>query len=471
MNMLQKVGSFLFGYDATDSQNRRRVSPTPMQWSEDRVLNRHKRKQMQATSRDLMRNMSIASWAVNKHLDYVSTFSFQSRMPDPEFNRRFEELVTWWSRPYNCDTTGRFSFPQLIRMMEQRRTIDGDVFILKNTDGRIQIIESDRVRSPEGYSAGMSGEYADSQVVQGVQLGRTGRHQRYAVSNRSGTGYQFDRWYPSSRIEHLGYFNRYDQVRGISPLAPAINTFTDLYECYSYALAKAKLSQILGIAITRESFGEESDPIEYEIDFATTGVKTLNMEPGDAAEILESKNPSNEFQSFTEQMTMAALKALDLPMILYNEAWTNYSGARSALLQYESSSESKRLSLTSTLDRLVAWRASMWIRDGLLELPRGMSVSDLRWEWVSRGVPWVDPLKEIKADIAAINAGLLSRQQVSKRYGREWTDTVKQLAQEEALIAELGVTLSESEMVGVEPEPEPEQSDGIVDRDTANPSV
>jgi len=113
----------------------------------------------------------------------------------------------------------------------------------------------------------------------------------------------------------------------------------------------------------------------------------------------------------------------------------------------------------------------MWIRDGLLELPRGMSVSDLRWEWVSRGVPWVDPLKEIKADIAAINAGLLSRQQVSKRYGREWTDTVKQLAQEEALIAELGVTLSESEMVGVEPEPEPEQSDGIVDRDTANPSV
>lgn len=64
--------------------------------------------------------------------------------------------------------------------------------------------------------------------------------------------------------------------------------------------------------------------------------------------------------------------------------------------------------MQALLDHLTAWRISLWIQDGALP---GVSMSDLRWDWIPAGMPWIDPLKEINADIAAISAGLSSRTQ------------------------------------------------------------
>jgi hypothetical protein len=48
-------------------------------------------------------------------------------------------------------------------------------------------------------------------------------------------------------------FDRFDQLRGISPLAAAINTLRGTYEGFDYALAKAKVAQMFALAFYREA--------------------------------------------------------------------------------------------------------------------------------------------------------------------------------------------------------------------------
>ena len=67
-----------FGYDAVEDKDRRKP-PSANTKSEDDLLTPGKRKKLTGATRDIHRNFAIAGWAIRKHLDYVSTFSFQSR--------------------------------------------------------------------------------------------------------------------------------------------------------------------------------------------------------------------------------------------------------------------------------------------------------------------------------------------------------------------------------------------------------
>jgi capsid protein len=138
-------------------------------------------------------------------------------------------------------------------------------------------------------------------------------------------------------------------------------------------------------------------------------------------------------------MIQTALKGLDIPYSFFDEAHTNYSGARQALLQYEQSADVKRHDVRLMLNNLTGWRLRLFIADGLLELPRGMTLADLRWEWIAKGIPWIDPLKEVNADIAAIGACLASRTDVLKQQGKDFFDVADQLATENEYLDELGL--------------------------------
>jgi len=145
--LLHKARRYIFGYDAVESKNRRQA-PTGRLRSEDKELLPHQRRKLTSASRDIHRNFTIAAWAIRKHLDYVSTFSFQSRTGSADLDGRIEDLMGWWSRPANCDVAARHSLPRLVRLAEERRMVDGDVFFLKLSDGRLQAIEGDRVQTP-----------------------------------------------------------------------------------------------------------------------------------------------------------------------------------------------------------------------------------------------------------------------------------------------------------------------------------
>ena len=432
-----------FNYEAGESDKKRRQPSTRLK-SVDNLLTPTKRQKLTAGARDLTQNFSLAAWAVRRHLDYVSAFTFQPRTGDKGLDRDLDKFVEWFSSPFNCDVARRHSLPSIIRLCEQRRTVDGDVFLVKLSSGHLQVIEGDRVRNPD--------QVDDKQIVtHGVRVSKAGRMRAIAVHGRDDRrGYEFERWVPASRVYQLGYFDRFDQVRGVSPLAPAVNVFRDIAEASEYALAKMKVSQLFSLVFYREStdnFGEYASGDGYDVKLGTNPIK-LDLEAGDRAEFLESKSPPMEFQHYMDQALGMALKSLDIPVSFADESKTNYSSSRSAWIHYEKSTHSKRQQLRELLQRITGWRLGLLVADGDLSLPRGMTAADVRFEWVHSVTPWVDPQKEVLGDILAIAAGLKTRSQVVReRHGREFNDVVEQLAREEQQISSLGVSTSLNKII------------------------
>jgi len=436
------------GYDAVASKNRRQA-PTGILRSEDGENNPAERRKLLSAGRDINRNFSLAAWMIRRHLDYVSTFNFQAKTGDTALDDSLERLMRWWSNPYNCDVTSRFSLSKMIRLLEMRRVIDGDIFILKLRDGTLQVVEGDRVRTPDG--GGLPENLNQSMLTHGVVTDNNGAPLSYCVCSRAkatdsgtaGGNFKYERLVSARNMYHFAYLDRFDQVRGVSPLAPAFNTLRDVYEGFDYALAKLKVSQLFSLAIYRDketALGEVSTSSEdgsgYEVDFGR-GPAMLDLDPGDRAEFLESKTPSTEFREFTQSMISVALKALDIPYSFYAENFTNYSGSRQALLQYELSAKIKRQDVIQLLDHLTNWRIKLWIQDG--QLPAD---ANYRWDWIPQGVSWIDPMKEVSANLAAIGGRLTTRTRVLREQGIDFYEMADETKAEEDYLASLGLATS-----------------------------
>lgn len=448
---------FRFAYDAITSGGRRRAPQTRVT-AEDLVLRQQDREKLAGTAQDVQRNFAIAAWAIRQHLNYVSSFTFQSRTNVPEVDNAIETFMSTWGVRFNCDVTKRHPFRRMIRMVEARRVVDGDVFLMKlagtTNFGRLQAIEADRVKNPPAVGGG--GRFNLDEWTHGVRLTPEGVARAYAIHDRTKHGgLEFNRTIPASNIFTHGFYDRFDQVRGISPIASAINTWQDVYEGFDYSLAKIKVSQLFGLVFYRDAV----DPLEgtsatvdadgdgvaesgYQVDFGKGPVQ-LDLNPGDKAEFLESKSPPTEVTQFLRTMIHASLKALDIPYSFFDESFTNFYGSRGGLIQYLKSCRSKIQDLQELLDEITRWRLGLAIATGEIEtLPRSFPFEELRWEWIPDGVPWWDPSKEVQGHAMAIAAGLSNPQKVCRETGTDFYDNIDAIAMANEYARERGVTIT-----------------------------
>jgi capsid protein len=448
-NWLSRFGRYI----AAEPNQQRRDPGTRIQ-SSDALLDSQKRRRVIEGARELNRNFSVAAWAIRKHLDYVSTFTFQANTDDPVFNERLEALMNWYNRPINCDIAGRHSLRRMVRLAEMRRVLDGDVFLVKLRDGRLQAIEGDRVRSPDNRVDPMYN------WVHGIKVGAGGSMNRVAVWSRSLDGqYTFERDISAGNVIQLAYFDSFDQVRGVSPLTSAIASFQDSLEVTDYARAKAKITQLFALAITREMADDDAELYgdEYKVDLGRGPVK-LELDPGDKAEFLESRHPSTEFQAFLTLSLQAALKSLDIPWSFYDEAYTNFFGSRAALIQYQQACKSKREDLKEMLDRITVWKIQQWMAAGILSMPAGVQqIDQIYWDWIPAGVPYWNPEQEITGDLMAVEGKLRTRSEIRReKYGDDWRDVVRKLAEERDYLSQYGFDESTEGLVSVPVMAEPE---------------
>lgn len=422
-------GNVVGTYDAAKRGNRQ-GSPSQIR-GEDEHLNKRDRAAVTGSAMDLRRNSSLVKWAIKKHLDYVSHFRFQAKTGNADLNIQIEKLWRWWGNAENCDQTKRFNFRKMIRLAESTRTVGGDVALVKNQNGRLQMVEPDRICQPtdKELTAGEKQKW-----VQGVLVGATGEALAYAVCERgSGNERKLQATVPAADVIFIAYRERFDQYRGVSLIADAINDFRDLYEAKDYALAKIKLAQLFGVKIKRakgdepnEGFGVPGAPTErtsYDVDF-TSGPAMVDLEPGDDAEIMESNNPSSETQAYMVHVIMMALKCLDLDYSFFDSSHTNFYGSRAALNSYLKACEPKQEDLIEAQDKIAYWIIGFWIDAGLLVLPAGMTISDVRWEFIPDGVPFWDTQKDALGTASLIAMGLETFEGVARKTNSEWQDNI-----------------------------------------------
>jgi capsid protein len=465
-NIIDGAKVMAFGYDGIVDKKRRKA-PSTVTASEDQILKGSDRRKAIATPREQRRNNVLAAWAIRKHLDYVSHFTFQAQTSSKEYNQQLESLVRWWSRPKNCDIAGRHSLRKYTRLVEASRTVDGDIGVMRLRSGHIQAIEGDRIATPtSGTIPTDKMRLKDQKNLQnGVLLNNAGAARSYVVLKRKNNSktLEFDRIVRATNMDLVAYYDRFDQVRGISPLMTALDTFADILEVQEYQRIKQKISSLFGTVIKR-NLTDDNDGFNYTDDGSdTTGnnprydyeLKTgmkLELDINDDLDLVESKTPGGSFIDFQTMCIHLALLALDMPMTMFDSRQSSYSAQRQDILNYQRSSKNKQEDLQEFLDTLVAWKLRQWIAQGLIGPPPGSAAGNINapvgtaqnWIWRPCGVPWIDPLKEITAYNAGISSGLLSRKEAKSLMGctdQTIDQTFDELAEEEESAVERGITI------------------------------
>jgi len=326
---------------------------------------------------------------------------------------------------------------------------------LKLADGRLQALEGDRIRTA-GKTRTSPEWYKPADFDHGIKSSKAGRAQWYCVTNRTGSSFEFGGLYPERWIIPYGSFHRFDQVRGVTPLSAALNSFRDLYEGRVYALMKFKVAQLFGMVITRQSDeplgGYEAveasdgdtedsagnDPAGYDLDLGK-GPFVQEMDPGDDAKFLSNNLGADDIAKLDQLIIGSALKSLDIPLSFYHEDLTNFFGSKQAERLYLFSAVQKREAHKRLRNAWLKWRLGIAVALGEVKLPRGMDFDALyrACEWVPEGLPWWRPMEEVKSTIEAISSGQISTPEAVKERGRDAYEIARQQAKYDLYVKQL----------------------------------
>ena len=110
---------------------------------------------------------------------------------------------------------------------------------------------------------------------------------------------------------------------------------------------------------------------------------------------------------------------LTFEMLTGDLGQANYSSARVGLLDFRRRAEMLQINLIEIQFLRPLWHRWWSVREMAGAIPAGEAVVSRVVRFVPPGWQWVDPRNEVEADVAAIAAGLKSREEVVAGRGRD----------------------------------------------------
>ena len=453
MSFLSKIlkSAKQFSYNAVQDKGRRRP-PAKNKAAEHAVLKLTDHKKLRASTYDLIRNDVAAGWAYNKFLDHTTNFNFQCNTDDKEFNKALEFAIEDSGKKQNFDIAGRMSRKEMIRTHGSGICLDGDGLLIKLAEFKVQGIEGDRIAIPADKNA-VKGKNVNER---GLVIDQYGRVSEYCVCSRdkkSGKKLIFDSLYKEADVIYNGHFFRFDQDRGISPFAAALNTFKDIAECDEAQLVKCKKQALFGLAFMSDAPGlgndtEIVDPMSDDYtpaDGETIPEKTeanttseneypevkldmgldLQLDPGDKVEMFESKNPSAEYQQYIEAQLRRGFLCFNIPYTLYNAKGANYSSMKQDRAEFKISIQPFMDKIKAVYMELSEWSIPQLIKEYKIKMPKGYKKGDrIPYEWIPAGEIWLDESREVAAAALRVATGLSDLPTEHRRHGSNFFDSI-----------------------------------------------
>jgi lambda family phage portal protein len=238
------------------------------------------------------------------------------------------------------------------------------------------------------------------------------------------------------------------QLRGVSRFAPALVKLFLLDQYDDAELDRKKVAAMFAGFVRRPAADFDS-----RLERDEQGEGLMPLEPGQLQILGEGEDitfsqPADvggNYEAFQYRTLLQVAAALGMPYAALSGDMVkaNYSNTRAALIEFRRRIEAFQYSvLVYQLCRPV-WRR--WIAaaalSGALELPnfRARRREYEAVEWLTPRWEWVDPLKDIQAEIAAIEVGLKSRTQSIAERGYDAEALDAEIAQERRRAEELGL--------------------------------
>ncbi|MBI5121893.1 MAG: phage portal protein [Rhodospirillales bacterium] len=293
-------------------------------------------------------------------------------------------------------------------------------------------------------------------IRQGIEFDRIGRRVAYHFLRRHpgditdpGVSGETVR-VPASEVVHIMDPVDAGQLRGVSRFAPAIVKLFLLDQYDDAELDRKKVAAMYALFVTTPSPGEPFDMAE---ETGADGERSMDVQPGqvvmlEPGEKIQTSAPADvggSYEAFQYRTMLQISAALGVPYAyLSNDMLkANYSNSRLALLEFRRRIEAWQHSVLVHQMCRTVWRRWMdaAVLSGALSIPgyETKRADCLACSWLPPRWEWVDPLKDARAEIEQIDAGLKSRSQAIAERGFDAEQVDAEIAGDKAREKSLGL--------------------------------
>lgn len=445
-------------------------------------------------SRYMYSNFPMATAIIDNIQQYESDYKITPTISNDEVvNKILERHITQWSKNVTPDNK---TYEEFIDLYKYCMLLDGECFIKVYREPRpnskytlfFQIIDSDRVCTPIEYQnigsnvrAGI--KYSESGVPEGAYVLKFHPNDYiesgYGVNKKTHSSvmqkfneeeFNFIPFYEGEEINLIHLFKAFrpNQTRGLPILSSVAEDIKHLYE-YQYAtLVRQCVAANIAMCIETEnpdtnasanmldltgdldsSSGSELElyieqllETTYSRPQAMTPGSIYYLKTGESAKLLDINSPGPAvYKDFITHHITQIATALKVPPFLIYSDWEklNFSSARSAMNNYKKTLKANQ---TFDIEKLIQPLYMLLLEDfqlndeALAEYP-----SDYLQDFMvtPQKIEYIDPEKDIKADVMRLQNNMLSYTEFYNAQGKDFFEEIDKLASERAYMMERGI--------------------------------
>jgi lambda family phage portal protein len=434
--------------------------------------------QLVSRSRDMARKDGWAAKAIDEWVCNAigNGIKPQSLHPDQATKETIQKL--WSQFAVECDTSGTTDIYGFEALAFRSMVEGGECFVRKHiramSDGlavpvQLQLIESEQLPY---YLARPTPDTPQGNVVRAsIEFDPDGRRTAYYFyKEHPGERLFFPNYLdllriPAGEVMHLFRPLRPGQLRGIPWLANALVRLWELDQYDDAELLRKKFAAMMMAFITRQNpedpfFGNEqttteATPAGGATPEAEPGVQVaqleagtmMDLEPGEDVKFTDPADVGGNYEAFERQTLLRIGAGLGLPydMLTGDLSQTSYSSIRAGILSFRRLCEQIQYGVFIYQFCRPVWRAFLEgaVLAGRLDARdyQANRADYLAVEWHTPKWVWVDPEKDVKAEVLAIRAGLKSRGMSINETGMDEEDVDRQIARDNDRADELGLVL------------------------------
>ena len=415
-------------------------------------------------SRDLVRNNEYAARFV-KLVDenVIGMYGIEAqpanRLADGTLDRALNRKIrdafeAWGSSPDCASADGRLSWLDLQGLVARSLPADGEVFLRLVRAARNPFGFALTPIAPElcDHEYSIAAGRGQAEIRQGVEIDESGRPVAYWFWTSHPSDYARKRErirIPASEIVHVYLVDRPGRIRGVPWFAPVLfkSKMLDGYEEAELVAARTAAAKMGFFKKTADAPPEnpntqgQQDDLYIEVEAGSmeilpTGYEFQGWDP---------QHPSTAFETFTGTILRGLASGMNVSYasLTGDLRNANYSSARVGSLQERDGWQKLQIWLATHLHARVYREWLKWaVTARALDIGTFDATRPVRCLWQPRGWPWVDPRADIEAAEKEIALGVNSRTTICAERGRDFSEILDELAEEERLAAEKGVSIT-----------------------------
>lgn len=373
-----------------------------------------------------IRNNPYLAGLVNKYPEAIGYSNLRSRTSDRQYN---DLKNLWWSRFAKSVTITGDSLRTLEDIIKRELLIAGEIFLVLQQSGKVQVIPSEYCGSPLDTTS------ADGREINGIVYADNGRPIAYRFGRMNGLGLiSYDQSEPINArfVIHIFHKDRVQMGRGLPWLLPSLRTAHDLYEITRSKTKQIKDANMISGWIEKAGAADFLKGLDAPAVDENTGAPVaekpndpadkigtttpvviewkpgtfIALEPGEKLNSLMSSYNATDYK----ELVMLMLHAVSSPVGLPVELWfsglgdVNYSGYKGLGVQWNGRRQDVIQFLTDAFySPFQFWRVSKAANEG--DLPKNPDNDDDKVDWMFRRTPVLDEEKNSRANALRLESG------------------------------------------------------------------